>query len=82
MIKAQTLGILVAFGFFLRSMRAFTKAFGLKFYKFLSFLYLFVGLPYLLGRWMQMVLSYKIFFPTNLDQLKALLFAPDLGFHF
>ncbi len=80
-LKAEVLGIIVSFFVFLWVSWVFAKALGLNYLKLISLLYLFLLFPYLLGRRVDMALTYKIVIPTSLNQLWGLLFGADLWFN-
>jgi len=81
-LSSDAMWIVVSFLAFVWSVRIFSNSFGLKFYKFISLIYLFVLLPYLLGRWLFVVFNYKIVLPTSFDYILAWLFSPQIGYHF
>lgn len=80
-LKSEIIGIILSFFVFLWVSWVFSKALGLNYLKLVSLLYLFLIFPYLLGRWMDMALTYKIIIPTSIKQLLGLFFSADLWFN-
>ena len=80
-LQVEVVGIILSFFVFLWISWVFSRALGLNYFKLISLLYLFLFFPYLLGRRIDMVLTYKIVVPTSLNQLLGLVFSGDLGFN-